>query len=316
MDKITFESVMEEIKKSLGEARLKSIEEVWGVDSSPTDYADNAPKPKPKEEPKVATTEPSPSTRPAAPAPAATPAPAPAAAAPASSPAPATTARMAPGAMTGGSFKPEGPKPAPAATTPAATPSIPSTTARMAPGAMTGGSFKPEGPKPAPAPAPSVKSGVGDGSSGFGMKGPESGGKPVAPSAPKPSASKSVETGGNFASPTGSTTVAPPKGAGQAPKPAAPKTQGMTNQPAPSGDNKYGFKDSGSDDDTSANFFAADKRMMADKAAQSAPAKPAAPKRSVPMPPRRPVAGGSVGNVTPLAENFDQFVKKFLKESK
>jgi hypothetical protein len=34
MDKITFESVMEEIKKSLGEARLKSIEEVWGVDTA------------------------------------------------------------------------------------------------------------------------------------------------------------------------------------------------------------------------------------------------------------------------------------------
>ena len=310
MDKITFESVMEEIKKSLGEARLMKIGEESVADTQAKIQNDidarNAARDatnRQKVDDADAATTPArgTSTRATAPAPAATPAPAPAAA-----------------------------------------PSIPSTTARMAPGAMTGGSFKPEGPKPAPAPAPSVRSGVGDGSLGFGMKGPESFGKPVAPSAPKPPAPKPVEpaksvsdepSGGGIASPSGATRMAPPKGAAP-----APRSQGITNQPAkpyssvpipkatapttPPDGNKYGFKDSGSDDDTSSNFFAADKRMMADRAAKSAaPAKPsapkpAAPKRPAPMPARRPVAGGSVGNVTPLAENFDQFVKKFLKESK
>ena len=56
MDKITFESVMEEIKKSLGEARLMSIEEVQGpgedypVGTKPEDKP-NAKKPEPKVEP-------------------------------------------------------------------------------------------------------------------------------------------------------------------------------------------------------------------------------------------------------------------------
>jgi hypothetical protein len=305
MDKITFESVMEEIKKSLGEARLMKIGEESVADTQAKIQNDidarNAARDatnRQKVDDADAATTPARGT---------------------STPAPA---------------------PAPAAA-PTATPSIPSTTARMAPGAMTGGSFKPEGPKPAPAPAPSVRSGVGDGSLGFGMKGPESFGKSVAPSAPKPPAPKPVEpaksvsdepSGGGIASPSGATRMAPPKGAAP-----APKSQGITNQPAkpyssvpipkatapttPPDGNKYGFKDSGSDDDTASNFFAADKRMMADRAAQTAPKsvapKPAAPKRAAPLTPRRPATreAGAVGGSN-IAENFDQFVKKFLKESK
>ena len=112
-------------------------------------------------------------------------------------------------------------------------------------------------------------------------------------------------------------------------KPSAPAA-------APGG-NKYGYAASGSDDDTAANFFAASKRETADRASQaarpSAPAPAAAPRPAAPaarpaapLPPRRPAtpainrpnnsAGGSGGTGSIMAENFDQFVKKFLKESK
>jgi hypothetical protein len=177
------------------------------------------------------------------------------------------------------------------------------------------GGIKPEGPKPAPAPAPQVKSGVGGGL-GFGINGGKNNGVDVTPSTPLSGAKPPVPKSQGYSDITNQPVA--PKTQGITNQP--PKSQGVTNQTATSGGNKYGFKDSGSDDDTASNFFAADKRMMADRAAQTAPKsvapKPAAPKRAAPMPPRRPVAGGSVGNVTPLAENFDQFVKKFLKESK
>jgi hypothetical protein len=123
-------------------------------------------------------------------------------------------------------------------------------------------------------------------------------------------------------------------------KPSAPAA-------APGG-NKYGYAASGSDDDTAANFFAASKRETADRASQAAPtpsARPAAPaprpSAPAPRPAARPAApapnlskvtpgsaadsmrkryapggGGSAGNTPMVAENFDQFVKKFLKESK
>jgi hypothetical protein len=62
---------------------------------------------------------------------------------------------------------------------------------------------------------------------------------------------------------------------------------------------------------------------MAAQSSSSAPAKPAAPRPSaprpsVPLPPRRPATreAGAVSSGGNIAENFDQFVKKFLKESK
>jgi len=295
MDKITFESVMEEIKKSLGEARLMKIGEESVADTQAKiqndidarNAARDATNRQKVDDADAATT-------PARGTSTSTPAPAPV-------PAPATRSAT--------------PTPAPA---PAARPSLPSMTAQ---GPKLGssnfqGSNTPEKPTPAPAPAPQVKSGVGGGL-GFGINGGKKDGVTVAPSTPLSGAKPPVPKSQGYSDITN--------------QPVAPKTQGITNQPlksqgvtnqaATSGGNKYGFKDSGSDDDTAANFFAADKRMMADRAAQSAPAKPSAPKpsapkRAAPMPPRRPVAGGSAGNVTSLAENFDQFVKKFLKESK
>ena len=282
MDKITFESVMEEIKKSLGEARLMKIGEESVADTQAKIQNDidarNAARDatnRQKVDDADAATTPARGTS--------TPEPA---------PAPATRS---------------------ATPAPAARPSLPSMAAQ---GPKLGssnfqGSNTPEKPTPAPAPAPQVKSGVGGGL-GFGINGGKKDGVDVTPSAPPKSAAPARQSQGvtNQPAPRSQSITNQP-----------PKSQGVTNQAPTSAGNKYGFKDSGSDDDTASNFFAADKRMMADRAAQSAPAKPSAPrpaatKRAAPMPPRRPVAGGSAGNVTPLAENFDQFVKKFLKESK
>jgi hypothetical protein len=131
--------------------------------------------------------------------------------------------------------------------------------------------------------------------------------------------------------------VSKPSAPAPTPRPAAARPSAPAAAPA-SGGNKYGYAASGSDDDTAANFFAASKRETADRASQaarpSAPAPAAAPRPAAPaarpaapLPPRRPAtpainrpnnsAGGSGGTGSNMvAENFDQFVKKFLKESK
>jgi len=77
---------------------------------------------------------------------------------------------------------------------------------------------------------------------------------------PRPTGRSLDDIGGT---PRASATRSAPKpAAAPAAAPAAPAKQNF-----PGTDNKYGFARSGSDEDTPANFFAADKRMMADKAA-------------------------------------------------
>jgi len=84
---------------------------------------------------------------------------------------------------------------------------------------------------------------------------------------------------------SGSTTSAAPAPAPRpAPRPVPRPAAAAAPAPA-SGGNKYGFAASGSDQDTSANFFRADRVMQADKAASAAPA-PAA--RTAPAPAARP----------------------------
>lgn len=306
MDKITFESVMEEIKKSLGEARLMKIDEVDEPYKSTTVVPDYAkPEFRTKSDTQTVTNNDSMRrgglsgayNRASSSSGSETPAPAPVerpAPAPAPAPKPSLPSMAAQGPKLGtstfqGSNTPEKPAPKPVDSSTQGTIDRMSTPGN-APGSGTS----------------SVKSGVGGGNLGFGIKGPESGGKPVAPSAPAPA----------------------PKLNSYQP---APRTQGMTNQPAPSGGgNKYGYAASGSDDDTAANFFAASKRETADRGAASAPRpvapkpvapRPAAPrpvaKPAAPLPPRRPATreAGAVGGSN-IAENFDQFVKKFIKESK
>jgi hypothetical protein len=58
-----------------------------------------------------------------------------------------------------------------------------------------------------------------------------------------------------------------PRARADAPTRAAPAAPAKQNSPGT--DNKYGFARSGSDEDTAANFFAADKRMQADKGGET-----------------------------------------------
>jgi hypothetical protein len=81
----------------------------------------------------------------------------------------------------------------------------------------------------------------------------------------------------NYPSQQSAPSVAPP-----APRPAAASPAG--------GSNPYGFAASGSDEDTAANFFAADKRMQQAQAARPAPTpKPVAAPAPAPMPAPMPV---------------------------
>jgi hypothetical protein len=122
-------------------------------------------------------------------------------------------------------------------------------------------------------------------------------------------ASPGTKTQGNYA-PTNMKTQG-----NNAPTNMKPQGNFSTNNQSP-----YGFAKPGSDEDTAANFFASDARMRAAQAAQAA-SKPSAPKPARPARPAapKPVARGvqgGAGNVPALAENFDQFVKKFIKEQR
>ena len=286
MDKITFESVMEEIKKSLGDARLKSIEEALDDENG---ARKDMPGFKPTPEPSANDLYKEPGSQANAP----------------STTAPPSTGTAVPPAPT--------PKPVDASTQ--------GTIDRMStPGNAPGSGTS------------SVRSGVGGGSAGLGLGGAQIGGKPVAPSTP----------------------ITGPKPSVSAPAPAPRPTTGMTNQTAPrtsapvaptssapaarpsnfstNNNSPYGYAKPGSDEDTPANFFASSDRQMA---AQSKSAPPAsAPRPSAPRPaPSRTVtktapSSGITGRnqdaalrtsaprPTQFTENFDQFVKNFLKESK
>jgi len=125
---------------------------------------------------------------------------------------------------------------------------------------------------------------------------PETKSEPSAPVASKPQA---PITSTKPVSPP----AAPSRPSTPAPTPSAPKREpvDLTTKPAapakPQGnfstnnDSPYGFARPGSDDDTAANFFSSDARM---RAAQKS----------------------SAMNESKEEKNFDQFVKKFIKEQK
>jgi hypothetical protein len=268
MDKITFESVMEEIKKSLGEARLMDIEEAMSFDEAenPASRAarlarqaaaqaaaahenkavDDKVNPQLNvvqraaravgiQTPDMRDTE----NKAREEVRSSTTAPAPAAA-------PATAARPAPA-------------PAPAA--------APATAAR---------------------PAPAATSSRREASAEDLYKTPGSDANDPSKAAASPTSPPST--------PKAPSVSAPAATRSQGVTNQPPKSQGVTNQPATSSDNKYGYAKSGSDDDTAANFFRADAARMKDQG-KKAPNDFSEAKKM-------------------YAENFDQFVKKFLKESR
>ena len=350
MDRITFESVMEEIKKSLGEARLMKIGEESVADTQAEIQkgidARDATRRQKVDDADAATTPPRGTSTPA-PAPAATPAPAPAAAAPAPSPTPApaaiqaTTALMAPGATTGGAFKPEAPKPelAPIRNIGAAaqvgngsstystsplnnTPAKPTTSSAPSTGAGT--VAKPAAPKSS-APKPLAPAGVDTASiykkHGVGGSDEDAGAfhraeaeiaaarkatpsaptaRPSAPSATRPatpSAPRPVSQGGAVPTP-------PPRPMSS----LSASGQAMAKQYS----GKVGTDDSGNNpmpapQPKAVSSTPAVRVNRGDKLTQGATPSDAGSMRRNTTP---------RVSATPMRENFDQFVKKFLKESK
>jgi hypothetical protein len=286
MDKITFESVMEEIKKSLGEARLMDIEEAAGYSNlTPTQKTEYMKKASETGAAKRLASQPS--TNPTSTSSSQTPAVGPfggdfnarrdaairssnddrdnaeVAANSGTNPANQPTAQQR-GAMAQRNSTPAAQAAAsrPSVSAPAA-PTRPDTTndtvSRM-------GQSSPGAP---------VASGRGDGAAELAAR--------KAASTPSPPKSQGV------------TNQPAPKSQGVTNQPA-PKSQGVTNQPATSSDNKYGYAKSGSDEDNASNFFRADAARMKDQG-KKAPNDFSEAKKM-------------------YAENFDQFVKKFLKESR
>jgi hypothetical protein len=304
MDKVTLDAVMEEIKKSLGEARLMKIFEDDPEKERYDDKVIKPPEPKAPETANNANDEKgngavaTPAEREKSTQAAAAPTGTPAAQSPETKASPQDRANFQSKAIQGDT------KASPAD--------------RDAFRARTGSTV---GATPAATPA----------AAGRGAGGPSLSDK---------SALAAAATNRNSSGP-----VSKPAARPSAPAAAKPATPAAA--PA-SGGNKYGYAASGSDDDNAANFFAASKRETADRASQAAPApsaRPAAPAprpaAPAPRPAARPAApapnlskvtpgsaadsmrkryapggGGSAGNTPMVAENFDQFVKKFLKESK
>jgi hypothetical protein len=332
MDKFTLDSVMEEIKKSLGEARLHKIMEADDDNildpNKTTDQVRDAIQrridarnaPKPAETPSTPSNAPSSSSSERETATSELPKPeisGPVGSArrdmgtpPTKSEPSASDLYKEPGSQA------NAPKPA----TPAPAPKTPEVLAkkddeRTQPARPS--TLRPNDTSPARPNNPLGDTGpkkIGDfGINAFGnapskpAPAPSNQGLGNAPSKPAPSSG--VRTQGNYA-PTNMKTQG-----NNAPTNMKPQGNFSGNNNSP-----YGFAKPGSDEDTAANFFASDARMRAAQAAQSA-SKPSAPKPARPARPAapKPVARGvqgGAGNVPALAENFDQFVKKFIKEQR
>ena len=293
MSKITFESVMEEIRANLGEARLKQIAEEessymsrWGHSLFGIGDKPKAPSASAKEEDVPFLQRPYANMKRAATAvsgavsdavsgarravsgvisdtqkrvdmkndPGPDTAPAPAA--------PATAVRPASSTATA---------PKPVAPSPGATPAaVPTNAARMAPGAMTGNStFKPEAPKPAtPAAVPTNAARMAPGAM--------TGNSTFKPEAPKPASSPNV----NATTATGPT----PRPNVRTPVPTAPAASTVK---APSSADEYSrSRNSGSDEvgGSAADLIRGDRAAAAERAASK-----------------------------PMQENFEQFVMNRAK---
>ncbi|CAB4170276.1 hypothetical protein UFOVP908_12 [uncultured Caudovirales phage] len=299
MDKITFESVMEEIKKSLGEARLMDIEEAMSFDEAenPASRAarqarqdaaakqsqigknlDDSEAEAGRNMAKMAAKPVSPPAKPSV----------------ASQPNVAKTMRNV-AASTGENAADRAnatqnvvnPGQANAAAGQAARPDVPTANPRMSdvPAAQARANQIASNDAARASPAtPTRPDTTDDTVSRMGRSAP---GAPVA--------SGRGDGAAELAARKAASTPSAPKLQGVTNQ-AAPKSQGVTNQPATSGGNKYGYAASGSDDDTASNFFRADAARMKDQG-KKAPNDFSEAKKM-------------------YAENFDQFVKKFLKESR